>query len=167
MSQGRVMNQPIIRAQTIARLKEHGLPYGALALQNGVSILITQRGGWILGPFLSQDGESIFWMNDAFADAAAFSTLLKTGEWNLGGDRVWIAPESQYHIRDRAAFSEFLINIDVVRQSGFYVWKIILPLIILVAISWSVFWMVGDSCRWAFPLVYFGSFVILAGVYLL
>ncbi len=53
--------------------------------------------------------------------------------------------ESVKEIRDRAHFSEFVMSINVERKSSFYIWKIILPLISLVMISWSVFWMLGDN----------------------
>jgi len=31
---------------------------------------------------------------------------LKAGEWNLGGERLWIAPEMQYAIKDRKRLEE-------------------------------------------------------------
>jgi hypothetical protein len=96
------MNNRILGHQIIARLKENSFPYGMLTLQNDVSILISQNGGRVFGPFLSQDSESIFWINSAFAQSDSFKAFLNSGDWNLGGDRIWIAPEVQYNIQDRA-----------------------------------------------------------------
>jgi len=90
--------------EVLARLEENEIPYGALGLQNDVSIIISQRGGRIFGPFLSKESESIFWTNDAFARPDTFKELLRSGNWNIGGDRMWIAPEIQYHVPDRSDF---------------------------------------------------------------
>ena len=75
-----------------------------LALADDVHILITQRGGRVFGPFLKPDSESLYWVNPAFAAADAFKAYLASGEWNLGGERIWIAPEVQYLVRDRTDF---------------------------------------------------------------
>lgn len=98
------MDDKITRHQVIARLEENDIPYGVLALQNDVSIAISQRGGRIFGPFLSPDDEGIFWINRAFAHPDSFREFLSSGSWNLGGSRIWIAPEIQYGIRDRSDF---------------------------------------------------------------
>ena len=102
------MSQRITYRQVIDRLEGNDLPYGTLTLQNGVTIVVSQRGGRIFGPFLAQDdgpdSESIFWINDVFADPDAFQEFLDSGDWNLGGSRIWIAPVIQYHVRDRDDF---------------------------------------------------------------
>jgi hypothetical protein len=43
-------------------------------------------------------------VNHAFAHPDAFNEFLDSGAWNQGGDRIWIAPEIQYNVRDRADF---------------------------------------------------------------
>ena len=98
------MNSRITDRQIIARLEENDLSYGVLALQNDVFIIISQRGGRVFGPFLAQDSEGLFWINDAFADSDSFKEFLASGNWNLGGERMWIAPEIQYSVRDRDDF---------------------------------------------------------------
>ena len=98
------MNSKITYQQVTARLGENNLPFGELSLQNGVTIIVSQRGGRIFGPFLSKDSESIFWTNDAFAKTDTFKEFLRSGNWNIGGDRMWIAPEIQYHVPDRSDF---------------------------------------------------------------
>ncbi len=98
------MNNRITYRQVIRRLEENGLTYAVLTLQNDVSIIIVQRGGRIFGPFLSPDSESIFWLNSAFARPDSFKEFLHSGDWNLGGDRMWIAPEIQYSVPDRADY---------------------------------------------------------------
>jgi hypothetical protein len=95
------MTDRITRQVVLARLEENQIPYGLLDLQAGWSAVISQRGGRILGPFPSPVSEGLFWINDAWADSDAFRRFLDSGNWNLGGDRVWIAPEIQYSVRDR------------------------------------------------------------------
>jgi hypothetical protein len=84
------MNNRILGHQIIARLKENSFPYGMLTLQNDVSILISQNGGRVFGPFLSQDSESIFWINSAFAQSDSFKEFLDSGDWNK-----WIVSSRQ------------------------------------------------------------------------
>ena len=95
------MTTKISYQQVVARLEENGLPFGELALQNGVTIIVSQHGGRIFGPFLSKESASIFWSNDVFAGPDTFKAFLDSGSWNIGGDRMWIAPEIQYHVPDR------------------------------------------------------------------
>lgn len=46
------MSGKITDRQIIERLEENGLRYGMLALRNNVTIIVSQRGGRIFGPFL-------------------------------------------------------------------------------------------------------------------
>jgi hypothetical protein len=98
------VSEKITYRTVIARLEENGLPYGVLPLQNGVTVIITQRGGRIYGPYLSLDGEGLFWISPVWSKPDSFGEFLKSGNWNQGGDRVWIAPEIQYSVRDRADY---------------------------------------------------------------
>ena len=98
------MNNNITRRQILARLEENDLAYSVLNLQDGLSVVVSEYGGRIFGPFLNETGPSLTWMNQAFQDTVAFERFLAAGDWNLGGERVWIAPEIQYNIRDRQDF---------------------------------------------------------------
>ena len=104
------MDNKINYRTLISRLEENALPYGILPLQNDMLAVITQRGGRIY-PFLDEDSNCLFWVNGAFAQAQAFKDFLDSGHWNLGGDRIWIAPEVQYSISDRNDFNgSFLLQ---------------------------------------------------------
>jgi hypothetical protein len=102
------VNNHVTYRQVIARLEEQGLAHTTLELQSDVSIIISQRAGRIFGPFLPEAGgggsESIFWTSGVFADADDFEAFLASGDWNMGGERIWIAPEIQYNVRDRTDF---------------------------------------------------------------
>lgn len=81
-----------------------GEPTVVMTLDSNIRIIVTQRGGRLLGPFLSHESPSIFWTNPALAHPESFQTFIADGEWNMGGERVWIAPEIQYNIKDRTDF---------------------------------------------------------------
>ena len=63
-------------------------------------------------------------------------------EWELVG--VSSRVEEVTSTRGARPFSRFVFEIDVERQAGFYLWKVMLPILIIVAISWSVFWMTDE-----------------------
>jgi hypothetical protein len=98
------MNNHTTYEQIIQRFEENGLQSCTLPLNDALKILVSQRGGRILGPFAGRRLESILWMNESFSDKEAFKEFLKAGDWNLGGDRVWIAPELQYNVKNREDF---------------------------------------------------------------
>ena len=90
--------------------------------------------------FAWHDDVLIFKMNE---EKIGFSNDFEIAEWHI--ENVESKIESVKDIQDRATFSEFLMEIEVVRKYDYYLWKIIIPLILLVMISWSVFWMIGDK----------------------
>ncbi len=98
------MNNRITFQQVINSLEQNQQAYATLTLQNDVQLIISQRGGRILGPFLSPNSESLFWLNRAWSDPTSFRKFLDSADWNLGGERIWIAPEIQYLVPDRSDF---------------------------------------------------------------
>jgi hypothetical protein len=78
--------------------------YTLLPLQDGAKALLTQRGARVLGLFPSVDSANLFWNNAALDALSTFSQFVDNGDWNLGGERCWIAPEIQYNARDRRDF---------------------------------------------------------------
>lgn len=102
------MNNHVTLGQIVARLEENNIDHAVLALENDVSLVVARRGGRVFGPFLPQasptDSESIFWTSDVFARRDQFEAFLASGDWNLGGERIWMAPEIQYSVHDRSDF---------------------------------------------------------------
>ncbi len=85
-----------------ARLEEQGMASASLQLDGGGTLVACQRGGRLM-PFAA-DGESVLWLSRAWAERERFEAFLARGDWNLGGERTWIAPEIQFTIRDRRDF---------------------------------------------------------------
>lgn len=81
-----------------------GEPFTRFPLQNGSHMIATRRGARLLGPFWDEDSPCVYWVNPALATPEDLAAFLSAGEWNLGGERVWVAPEIQFNIRDRADF---------------------------------------------------------------
>lgn len=98
------MNNQIFLQTVKRRLQENNLVYEELPLQNGYTVLCTQRGGRILGPFDPDTGESVWWMNSALKDKEDFRAFLKSDDWNIGGDRLWVEPEMPLFVPDRTDF---------------------------------------------------------------
>jgi hypothetical protein len=86
------------------RLEESDLKYEELSLGNGFSIVVSQRGARIFGPFEDDNSESIMWLNKAFISSSDFKQFLDENDWNIGGDRLWIAPEFPFFNKSRADF---------------------------------------------------------------
>jgi hypothetical protein len=98
------MNAEITGDGVVSRLRENRLDYAELQVGARHRIVVSRRGGHILGPFEDAGGTSALWLNPKLASASAFAEFLRAGEWNLGGERIWIAPEIQFNIKDRRDF---------------------------------------------------------------
>jgi len=95
---------PVVdRAAVEARLASAGIAFERLAVGPDAVVVVSSYGGRVYGPFFAA-GEAENWLPDAFADDAAFDALVRSGEWNVGGDRVWVGPEIAYMIRDRSDY---------------------------------------------------------------
>ncbi|MDD3997036.1 MAG: hypothetical protein PHH86_04915 [Sphaerochaetaceae bacterium] len=99
------MNNPSY-LDAVKRLNEHSIPYEVLHTGDDSLLLVIQHGGRILGPFASRQSSGMLWMNRAWASPDDWNTLMKDGYWNLGGERLCIAPELQYHVEERTKPSE-------------------------------------------------------------
>mgnify|MGYP004443938549 CR=1 FL=1 len=85
-----------------------GLEYKRMQIGDGWEIVITRHGGHVFGPFHPDHPEGLFWTPESVKDPDAYRYLIENRIWNTGGDRVWIAPEIQFNIRDRSHFRETL-----------------------------------------------------------
>lgn len=98
------MNDRVLLQDVKKRLQEYRLGYEELPLQNGYTVLCTQRGGRILGPFDPDSGESVWWLNVAWKNEKSFGAFIRSGDWNMGGDRLWVEPEMPFFVPNRMNF---------------------------------------------------------------
>lgn len=95
----------IDRDRLLERLARAGYHAEVLALAPGIDLVVSSYGGRIHGPFF--DGvDQRGWVSDAFASDEALAVLIASGDWNIGGQRLWLSPELDFFVGDRARFWE-------------------------------------------------------------
>lgn len=89
-----IQQKPLYPIASQAGLDPHTLvgPTGGL--------IITIHGARILGVFLDGARDNLVWTHPELADAERATAFVKRGEWNLGGDRCWLAPELELHFKN-------------------------------------------------------------------
>ena len=65
---------------------------------------------------------------------------LRLEEWRLVRERPTYK-YGQYQSPSGATYSYLSVGIEIQRKIEFYIWKIFLPLLLIICISWSVFWI--------------------------
>lgn len=94
-------------------LDQLGETYHVLEVGGGFRALLTQRGARVLGLFPVGEGaaetDSLFWTPDAWESADDVRAMIDSGNWNIGGERFWVAPEVQYHAQSREDFLNTLV----------------------------------------------------------
>jgi len=76
-------------------------------------------------------------------DFTGFDTAFELPEWDI----VDLITEREQVLRSQegVAYDRLSFLVSVERQTGYYIWKIMLPMLIIVALSWVVFWMSGEQ----------------------
>ena len=75
-------------------------------------------------------------------DAAGIAKNISLPDWTIVGYR---AIESPYEITPSLHLPGYEFQFTAERDSGHYVWKVILPLVLIVGMSWIVFWIHPSS----------------------
>jgi hypothetical protein len=94
------------------------------------------------------------------SDMVGFSERFEIPEWRAVTVDSYV--DEVKEPRDRERFSELVVTLEVDRESGFYVWKILVPLVLLVGISWSVFWMSGETLAARIAISFTGILTVVA-----
>jgi hypothetical protein len=93
----------------------------------------------IVHPFLRQAQEVEFSLYDrnvwATEEFAEYSSL---AQWDLRSVEPSVGKSHLYGERQAP---EVRFTIGVQRRSNFYIWKVFLPLLLMVVLSWAVFWV--------------------------
>ncbi len=72
-------------------------------------------------------------------DRTGFAPEFALAEWDV--EAIESRVGDVLRVRDTVPFSNINYKIRIQRQSGYYLWKIFLTVIIIVSLSWVVFWM--------------------------
>lgn len=127
-------------------------PDGRIELTARINATLRTRLDYRNFPFDSQvlpfELESFSWNRDevqlvAHKDRTGFGQLFAMTEWEVTG--LEIDQYERSRVRDVVPFSNLVFNISVERDSGFYLWKIFLTVIIIVSLTWVVFWMSAEG----------------------
>lgn len=97
----------------------------------------------IMEPFSYEKNQLSFGKAHVFLEEPDNKTL---SEWEIKGKPKATINEHVYHHLDDAEstfFSRLTISIEAQRKADYYLWQFILPLSIILAASWSVFWITG------------------------
>ena len=81
-------------------LREAGVRHTRLPLAGGHFVVVTEHWGKVFGPFCG-DEPATLWISAKAADPRGMKDLVQSGDWCVGGDRIWLAPEVQFNIPDR------------------------------------------------------------------
>ncbi|MCF1711143.1 hypothetical protein L0V05_20250 [Tabrizicola sp. J26] len=92
---------PLARTELIGCLEDHGFHVVLLDLGQGLTLVATTAGGRIFGPYL--DDLDILGWTPALTE---FDAALGSGQWNIGGERIWLAPERMFNFTDPQAMLE-------------------------------------------------------------
>jgi hypothetical protein len=84
------------------------------------ALLLTVRGARVLGIFLDGEDENLLWTAAALRTHAGAQAFLASGDWNMGGDRCWLAPELELHFKDRGQPSHLNYLVPPAVDPGFY-----------------------------------------------
>ncbi len=87
-------------------LHDRGEQFALMELSKRRRVLLAVDRGRIFGPFTSDGSGSISWISKELADPAAFDAFVAGGGWNVGGDRIWVAPEFPFFTKERKRFKE-------------------------------------------------------------
>jgi hypothetical protein len=77
------------------------------------------------------------------SDRIGFEESISIPEWRIEGIDSRVTSVSQ--VRDERPFSRFTVDLYLERESDFYLYKVAFPLFLIVALSWSVFWMRDEN----------------------
>ena len=89
-----------------------------------------------------------------------FSDEYEIPEWRT--DSLETRIEDVMEVGDRNPFSEFRMTINVTRQFGFYLWKVLFPLVILVVMCFAVFWMDDEGLSSRLGVGFTGVLTVVA-----
>ena len=90
---------------------------------------------------VTYNGETIQFITDD--SRVSFAPDLFLPEWRI--EEIHARVEQTVNVRHHLPFSRAVIALHVTREWGFYVFKLWVPLFLIVALSWSIFWMQDES----------------------
>jgi len=114
------------KTELVNRLNEGGFKFKRLDIGDGGEAIVIPQGARVIGLYISGLDENLLWLPKAWKSTAELKAYLKSGDWNLGGDRTWLAPELDYNVSDgKHFFEKYAVQPDL--DPGRYVFKTAAP----------------------------------------
>jgi len=121
--------------------------------------------------FGSDSGQVLLEVNEhmlgATEDHAMKNGQVNIAQWRLLNLDMVAALSDHRYYGDAKPISELLFTITLQRESASVVWKVILPLIILVLLMWAIFWMEVDNLSDRLNVAFIGILTIVAYQFLI
>lgn len=127
-------------------------PNGAIVLSQVVTVTVPANMQLLHFPFDSQIFQ--FQFASTYWEAEQVDLFLKTVESGLGEGAAptsWHFDYSSYHVAKSSvrahseSFYSFTFLVHAQRDPWYFIWRLLLPLVVIVILSWNVFWMYEDS----------------------
>jgi hypothetical protein len=109
--------------------------------------------------------ESFAWDEDdlvfhVLQEDIGFTDGSQTLEWTITSVDADIA--SSQEVRSPKSFSKFQFHIHAERDSGYYMTKVIIPLIVIIVFNWAIFWMPGEPASVRLERGFVGLLTVVA-----
>src|SRR4029077_964503 len=83
------------------------------------------------------------WIHSGLARAGGVAPSITLPDWTL---EKWETKPSTYPLAPGLVYSSYVFEFTASRNVQHYIWKVILPLVLIVIMSWAVFWITpGDA----------------------
>lgn len=125
-------------------------PDGTVQYSERFDVTLSGRFHFSLFPFDSQmlqmiiesfeyDKNQVIFLVDKQQSGWGEDEFLSLSEWQIRG--FSISTSLREYVPDKTEYSRVTFGLKVKRNPEFYIWKILLPLLLIDIISWSVFWI--------------------------
>lgn len=99
------------------------------------------------------------WIRDGIQQAAGTSPSLTLADWTV---ERWDAKASVYALTPRMQYSGYVFEFTARRNVEYYILKVILPLVLIVMMSWSVFWTEPTNSNTQFSIAVTSMLTLIA-----
>jgi neurotransmitter-gated ion-channel len=99
------------------------------------------------------------WIHDGLQKAAGISPSVTLADWAI---ERWDAKASVYALTPRMQYSGYVFEFTARRNVEYYILKVILPLVLIVMMSWSVFWTEPTNSNTQFSIAVTSMLTLIA-----
>jgi neurotransmitter-gated ion-channel len=99
------------------------------------------------------------WIHDGLQQAAGISRSITLPDWTVGR---WDAKPDVYALTPGLQYSGYVFEFTASRNVEHYILKVILPLVLIVMMSWSVFWTEPTNSNTQFSIAVTSMLTLIA-----